>query len=113
MSVDTNMNIGFGFIVPRERYQEMMIIAEEKDLLCEVEDLFYCLNCYTERTDYFLGEFFFSSEEPVAISIAEIVPEDFNPDAFVEKYSEVLEICDVSITEEWVQPKFFAFLSIT
>ena len=111
MSVDVNMNIGFGFVVPRDKYIEMKEYALERDTWCKVEDEFYCINCYTDRTDYFLGETFFGSEETIPISIANIVPEDFDAIAFAEKYEEILDICGVDIMEDWAVPKFWAFLS--
>ncbi len=113
MSVDIRMNVGFGFIVPKDRHYDMMEFAKERDVICEVEDEFICLDCYSDRSDRFLGIIFRSTEDPIAIPIADCVDPDFDANAFARKYEEILNLCGVSLDEEWAQPKFLAFLTIS
>ena len=112
MSVDIRMNVGFGFIIPKERYAEMKEYALERDTWCEVEDEFYCMDCYSDYySDHFLGELFISTEEVKAYAITDCIPGDFDVVSFANKYEEILEMCGVRLTEDWVQPKLYTFLS--
>ena len=111
MSVDIRMNIGFGFVMPRERYVEMNEYSLERDTWCEIEDEFYCMDCYADCADYFLGELFVSTENVKAYAITDCVPGDFDGVTFANKYNEILEMCGVRLAEDWVQPKLLAFLS--
>ena len=113
MSVDIRINVGFGFIVSQERYCKMAEVAENKDLIDDIEGRFYALDCYSDKSNYFLGELFKTTDDVEPIALAEVVPADFDPEQFARIYAEIFDICDVGIDEDWCIPKFYTFLSIT
>ena len=113
MGVDIRLNIGFGFIVSQERCNTMIKVAESKDLLDDIEDRFYAIDGYSDKSNYFLGELFKTTDNVEPIALAEVVPADFDSEQFARVYEEIFDICDVSINEDWCIPKFYTFLSIT
>ncbi len=113
MGVDIRLNIGFGFIVSQERYDEMIEVAESKDLLGDIEDRFYLIDGYSDASNRFLGDLFKTTDDVEPIALADVVPPDFDPEQFARIYEEIFDICDVRIDEEWCIPKFYTFLSIT
>lgn len=90
MSVDITAHIGVGWVIPQEKYEQMMEAAG--DNRTEVEDYFRYINNYSAVGDVFLGEFLVAADPGRYTDLANL-SNYIDIDTFVERMADILELC--------------------
>ena len=82
MSVDITAYIGVGWVIPQEKYEQMMEAAGDNQE--EVRDYFRYINNYSNVGDVFLGEFLVAADPGHYTDLANL-GNCIDIDTFVEK----------------------------
>lgn len=100
MSVDITAHIGVGWVIPQEKYEQMMEAAG--DNRTEVEDYFRYINNYSAVGDVFLGEFLVATD-PGRYTDLSNLSNCIDIDIFVERMADILELCGEKVgpDTEW------------
>lgn len=107
MSVDFSTAFGFGYIIPREKAQEIRD-GGDKNEYYDYENYLSAINCYDERTNYFFGKTLKSVDAGDGFSVTQAVSNEFDAYAWFSEISEVLEKCGIEIgfNSTFSQPQF-------
>ena len=94
MSVDITAHIGVGWVIPQEKYEQMMEAAG--DNRTEVEDYFRYINNYSAVGDVFLGEFLVAADPGRYTDLS-------NLSNCIDIMADILELCGEKVDPdtEW------------
>lgn len=108
MSVDITAYIGIGWIISQEQKEDMMEVAEESDILGEVEDCFHYINSYSGSSDVFFGDFITAVDAGDYIDLQGFA-DNFDYEKFLRSMKEVLIACgqELLLEDEWSDPKLY------
>ena len=117
MSIEVTNCFGLGWIMPKEKYDEMRSIAEERGLWGDIEDCFRYVNCCCADV-VFLGEMICYPQEGDHIDLVKMiqeVSENMDSVEFAGRYVEIIEdACGQSISgpdSPWSEARLY-YLSL-